>query len=129
LVKLKKVYKNDNIIISQQEELPYYVLTHEEADIPGSRVEMVVNLTKINGDLYMDIYPKKVNGIIGRFEDNFIGAHTFAKLEFKRNKWLMYHFDVDELKRLIKSKRVRLKHEITYLRHDQISVYPSIFYP
>ena len=25
LVKLKKVYKNDNIIISQQEELPYYL--------------------------------------------------------------------------------------------------------
>lgn len=112
LAKLKTRFKNDDIIIEHQEDLPFYVLYYTAPDKPNRKIEMKVSLTKIGKHIYMDMYPMNNTTQVGRFDTNFIEAHTFAKVEFKDGKLLIHSFDVDHIENLLLSKRVRLKHEV-----------------
>lgn len=112
LAAIRAQYENEDIVIEQQELLPYYFLTYETSDFPDASEYMKIELTKIGGEIYMDIFPRKVNNGSGRFTSNFIGAHTFAKLTFEKGKLLIHSFNVEKIEHLLKSKRVRLKHEI-----------------
>ena len=87
-------------------------MTYTEKEGDPTEIKMKVELTKINGDIYMDIFPMNLDLAPDRFVTNFIGAHTFARLVFKDDKWLMYTFDAEAIRDLIKTKRIRLKHEI-----------------
>lgn len=111
LEEIRKQYDSEDIIIKKKEYLPYYILTYREAGDYPAEIKIKVELTKINNIIYMDMFPLNLEVAPGRFAMNFIGAHTFAKLEFKENRWLMYTFDVDKIENLIKTKRIRLKHE------------------
>ena len=46
------------------------------------------------------------------FQTNLIPAHTFAKVEFQDNQLKIRSFDSDYIEGLIKSRKVRLKHEV-----------------
>ncbi len=112
LARLRAQYKNNDIVIAHQEELPFYVLYYTNPDFPDHKIKMKISLTKIGKHLYMDMYPMNNTSQISRFEANVIDAHTFAKVEFKNDKLLIHSFDVDRIESLLKSKRARLKHEV-----------------
>lgn len=112
LEEIRKRYDNNDIVVKEKKELPYYILTSKKVDDFPVEIKMKVELTKINGDIYMDIFPMNLEVAPERFAANFIGAHTFVKLVFKEGKWMIYTFDGDGIRDLIKTKRLRLKHEI-----------------
>jgi len=108
----KKSLLENGYEINETSQDPYYILTYAEVD-EGNLVEdvMLVNLTEINGNIYMDIFPHENFKKPSRFETNFIPAHTFAKVEFKDGSLVIKQFNSEYIEKLIKEKKVRLKHE------------------
>jgi len=107
--------------ITDKKDLPYYILTYKKAN--GKKKLMKVELTKIKGALYMDIYPYNEPNE-SRFGVNSINAHTFAKVEIKAGKLLIHSFNILEIEELLKTKKIRLKHEIlphAVIEHGEIS--------
>lgn len=95
--------------IIERKELPYYILTYKKPK--GKKELMKVELTKISGAIYMDIHPMG-NPNESRFGINQINAHTFAKVEMKDGKLLIHSFNNLQIEDLLKTKKIRLKHEI-----------------
>jgi len=95
--------------IIERKELPYYILTYKKTK--GKKELMKVELTKIKGATYMDIYPLS-EPKESRFGMNQINAHTFAKVEIKAGKLFIRSFNILEIEDLLKNKKIRLKHEI-----------------
>jgi hypothetical protein len=48
----------------------------------------------------------------GRFAVNFMRGHTFAKVEFENGNMTIHPLDGQYIEKLIKKKRIRLKHEV-----------------
>ncbi len=104
-----------NAVIKEKTLLPYYLLSYEYEDLGEHyKNSMIVNITEINGDTYMDFYPYGVKdeNQRNRFASNFIHGHTFAKVTIEDNKLALYSFDREYITQLIKEKRIRIKHEI-----------------
>ena len=100
-------------VVDKIEELPYYILNYKDLSNEDSEVsQMVVNLTKIEGETYMDFAPQPDIKDANRFSTNIIPAHTFAKVEFVENQLVIKTFDAGFIEELIRKKRVRLKHEL-----------------
>jgi len=119
LKKIQTQFNTEDIIIEYKEELPYYILSYYPNASADQATTMKVELTKIGGNIYMDMFPIN-DKITGRFSTNFIEAHTFAKVEFNEEKLLFHSFDTVRIEDLLKSKKVRLKHEIiTKAKNDQ----------
>jgi len=111
LNKIRQLYGSDDIVIKEEKKLPYYILTHEEKGDPITKVSMKAELTQINDNFYMDIYPHDMLGT-WRFAPNYINSHTFAKVTFNQGKIIINAFNGSYIESLIKQKRIRLKHEI-----------------
>ena len=101
--------------------LPYYMLTYTTYERNDTIKEyMLVNLTNIGKDMYMHFYPYslKDKSLRTRFASNHINGHTFAKATIDEGKVTIQSFNQEYIEKLIKNKRVRIKHEI--LGEDQI---------
>ncbi len=99
--------------ITNSEEDPYYILTYSEIENDELITDiMIVNLTQIGNGLYMDFQNHEQFKKPSRFQTNLIPAHTFAKVEFQDNQLKIRSFDSDYIEGLIKSRKVRLKHEV-----------------
>lgn len=99
--------------VAEIELLDFYVLEYSDLlDESESSEKMKVNLTEIGGDLYMDFEPLPEMREATRFSVNMIPAHTFAKVILEDGRMIMKSFDSEYISELIKSKRVRLKHEL-----------------
>jgi len=119
LKKIREQFNTEDIIIEYKEELPYYILTYYPDTSSDQATTMKVELTKIGKNIYMDMFPIS-DKITGRFSTNFIEAHTFVKVEFNEEKLLFHSFDTIRIEDLLKSKKVRLKHEvITKAKNDK----------
>ena len=102
----------DGYHISEIEKLDYYILQYKDLKDEEAGVEtMIVHLTEINNDIYMDFEPHPDFRSESRFSINHIPAHTFAKVEFNEDRLVMKSFNSEFIEELIKNKRVRLKHE------------------
>ncbi len=111
----------DGFKLDHFDPLPFYILTHTSYE-RGDTIKdyMLVNLTYIGADLYMDFYPYSLKDkkMRTRFASNHIKGHTFAKVAIKDNEVTLQSFNQEYISDLIKSKRVRIKHDI--LGEDQI---------
>ena len=100
--------------ISNEEILPYYIMTHREL-INGDTIVSYfkTEMTQINQHLLLDFIPNPIDGNVfsGRFATNYILAHTFAKVEFLNGDLLLSPIDAEHIENLISQKRIRLKHE------------------
>jgi len=102
----------DGYKITEIEKLNYYILQYQDLkDNEGKLEKMMVHLTEINDDIYMDFEPVEGSQEANRFSINHIPAHTFAKLKIEDEKLILKSFDSEFIEELIKNKRVRLKHE------------------
>lgn len=134
-----------NYELHEKIEHNYYTLNHRgKKSLTSFRNEsdekMVVNLTKIKGELYADFYPwlssdkSPYEGIapnpakgffdfsVKQFHTNTIYGHTFAKIVFENNNMIIKSFDPDYFEKLIKENKIRLKHEIV---EDEIIITAS----
>lgn len=101
--------------IDSEEQLPFYILTHKEIEKDEMiTTYLIVNLTKISGDLYVDFVPLPKGDKLrqGAFAANYISGHTFAKINFQNDLLSLEMFDGDFIEDLLRSRRVRLSHEI-----------------
>ena len=104
----------DGFYVKQVEEkLPYYILTHTEKFWGEEKTtRMIAHMTEINGALFGDFYPYNIGAANdGVFAANQISAHSFAKIEFSKNKMDIYFFDEDKIEDLISKRQIRLRHE------------------
>ncbi len=100
--------------VSEFSSLPYYILTHRERSHSDTvTTRLCVHLTEIGGLRYMDFkpYPPKSKELQGRFASNYLFAHTFAQYRMDANGLMIYPIDTEYVEKLIRQKRVRLKHE------------------
>ena len=92
----------------------YYFLTYSslETTMEKEPQRIKVELTEIDGDLYLDFLPTSSEKGYSRFSDNFLVGHTFARVHFKEGIITIEPFNGNYIESLIKEKKVRLKHEI-----------------
>ncbi|NNF34188.1 MAG: hypothetical protein HKN68_08770 [Saprospiraceae bacterium] len=105
---------NEKTTITHQEELPFYILTHRQKQLFDTiETVMIVNMTQIGENTFMDFYPYtlKDERVRGRFASNFINGHTFAKVVVQEGQIEVLPLNYDYMTKLIKEKRIRLKHE------------------
>jgi len=101
---------------AKRERLPFYILTLKENALfenDGPSVDKaIVNMTVINGEHYLDFQTIPLSKNTSSFSTNRIQGHSFAKVKFVDEHIEILHLDVEYLEEIIKSKRIRLKHEI-----------------
>jgi hypothetical protein len=105
---------SDKATITKKEELPFYILTHQQRQLFDTvETVLIVNLTRIGQHTYMDFFPYtlKDERVRGRFASNFINGHTFAKVQVEDGKIEVMPMNYDYMAKLIQEKRIRLKHE------------------
>jgi len=93
-----------------------YHLTYTSWEDQDTLIErMMIRLTSINDELFMDFSPSHIKNPVlkknARFAANYILGHTFAKIAFEEDRLMIYPLDSEYIENLIKSKRIRLKHE------------------
>ena len=100
--------------ITESEELSFYILTHKELEDGDTTVSyLLVHMTEIGGEMYLDFvpFPKGDKRRQGAFAANYISGHTFAKVGFENGKLSIRMFDGEFIKNLVKSRKMRLRHE------------------
>lgn len=86
----------------------YVMKTGETRDDMFSRY--YVHFGKLNNMIFADFYPiEPPDSEMGA--PDFIAMHTFAKVELQDEKLSLRYSDMDELKKLFREGKVRLKHE------------------
>lgn len=77
--------------------------------------DIKIELTKIGDATFINFSPQRIESIADRFgsefSDNFIGGNTFAKLNFDNHMPIIQFFNYEYIEKLIKERRIRLKHE------------------
>lgn len=102
-------------IISEKIQ-PGYFLTDISLDGADTiRNEMIVRLTTIGDQIFMDFMPHKGNkdfDSLGRFYSNILPTHTFAKMTMENGILQVHPFRSEYVEELLRNKRIRLKHEV-----------------
>ncbi|MAE87049.1 MAG: hypothetical protein CMB80_30230 [Flammeovirgaceae bacterium] len=84
-----------------------YILTAIEN---GDTINLTAVLAKIGENYFLDMSPGE--GLDDKYIDqNLFPVHTFLKLEVSNDQLVMTQFDLDKLKDLFESNRIRLRHE------------------
>lgn len=84
-------------------------LTDEE----GKKSEFDVNIVKLGDYYFLDFYLDDVydNNELDLAAFHVIPVHTFAKLEFSKNRLEIHWFDQNWLEDLIEANKIRIHHE------------------
>jgi len=105
--------------IIKNQEYPFYLLTYKEIEYQDTvSRQMLTNMTKIGGDLYLDFVAfqtedkKALLAEKNVFERSNLSAHSFAKMTFVDERLNLEMFDGEVVEDLIKNRKVRLRHEI-----------------
>lgn len=98
-------------------EKNYYFLTEvsiEKGDTLTNQI--IMQLTDIDGVTFADFkpYPGSDNmEAFSLFYPNIVPAHTFGGIEIKNGQLIIKPFNSEFIEELIRTKRIRLKHEVT----------------
>ena len=69
-----------------------------------------VHLMKLDGQLFMDVYPEKPKSLNDMYSSHIIQAHSFFKLILDDDKLCLASLNNDWLKKNLKSKKINIKH-------------------
>jgi len=83
-----------------------YKLLHTE---DTNRAEFKVHLLKLNGNYFIDLYPKDLSLDNSLYDFHFIRVHSFFKLDFREDELALYMFDSEWLENLQDSADIELK--------------------
>jgi hypothetical protein len=98
----QKIFKN------QVHSPRTYLLTYTEK---GRSAEFNAHLITLDGQLFMDIFPRSPRGTNSLLEDHYLPVHTYAKVILTAAKVELYFFNAELLYKLMDENRIRLKHE------------------
>jgi hypothetical protein len=85
-----------------------YLLTYTEN---GEARKMQVNMTRLDDNLFLDIFPDDLNLKNGFFEDQYLPVHTYAKITITRDRVELYFLNTDLLNDLLEQNTIRIKYE------------------
>ncbi len=106
----------DASVVSENEK-PYYFLTEvsiEKGDTLTNQI--IMHLTAIGGETFVDFKPYQGSENLEAFSlfyPNIISAHTFGGIQVDNGKLIIKPFNSEYIEELIRTKRIRLKHEVT----------------
>ena len=105
--------------VIKKHEFPYYLLTYKEIQYQDTVTrQLMTNMTKIGGDIYLDFVTYRTANKVALLEEknvfarSNISAHSFAKMTFDDGNLNLQMFDGEFIEDLIKNRKVRLRHEV-----------------
>ena len=106
----------------------YYVRKH---DGKTDSTDFIGYTKKLNGNEYIDLYPREdLATIINRKDNSFVNnhffpVHTFSKIRIQEGQLTIEPFDDQWIRDLIVNNRVRLKHELVGEVHQKVLITAS----
>ena len=103
--------------VVSKDEKPYYFLKEvsiEKGDTLTNQI--IMQLTNVGGETFVDFKPYQGSENLEAFSlfyPNIIPAHTFGGMQVDNGKLIIRPFNSEYIEELIRTKRIRLKHEIT----------------
>lgn len=85
-----------------------YLLTYTEN---GEARRMEAHLTRLDDNLFLDIFPKDLNLKNSFFESQFVPVHTYVKITITGNRVELYFLNTDFLDKLLEQNTIRIKYE------------------
>ncbi|HEY9259723.1 hypothetical protein [Chitinophaga sp.] len=85
-----------------------YLLTYTEK---GEKVELLLNLVKLENNFYIDFYPGPLNGKNEMLKDYYLPVHSYAKIKIAENGFELWPLDQISIYNLVKENKIRIKHE------------------
>ncbi len=102
---------NETLVFSSADSTYYSVLNIDKKDT----TKLVGHLGKLGGHYYLDMTinddDKRINDLVGIY---LFPVHVFFKVSLKNDQLVMnsFAFSSEWLEKLIKEKRIRIKHEV-----------------
>ena len=85
-----------------------YLLTYTES---GEARKMQGHLTRLDANLFLDIFPEELDIKNSFFESQFVPVHTYAKVKITGERIELYFLNKDFLDKLLDQNTIRIKHE------------------
>lgn len=103
-------------IVSIQEK-DYYFLTEVSIEKGDTLInQIIMQLTDIEGETFVDFKPYQGSENMEAFSlfyPNVVPAHTFGGIDVENGQLIIKPFNSEFIEELIRTKRIRLKHEVT----------------
>ena len=104
---LRKIAATVNRTITSITDKSYRMTMYDNG---GAQV-YEMNLAKIGGDLFMDLYIDGSDNDLDDFSMVLFPVHTFLKVELKDGQLDLINFDWQKLNKLFESNLIRIRHE------------------
>lgn len=85
-----------------------YLLTYKEK---GKEAEFLLNLVRLDNELYIDLYPGSLKEKNELLEDHYLPVHSYAKIKINGNGFELSFFNSEQIYKLLNDNRIRIKHE------------------
>jgi hypothetical protein len=85
-----------------------YLLTYTEK---GEKAEFLLNLVKLDNNLYIDLCPGPLKTKNELFDDHFLPVHSYARIRISDNGFDLSFFDAEQIYKLLNENRIKIKHE------------------
>ena len=97
-----------SIIGNNSIEEKAYLLTFTEN---GEARKMQGHLTRLDDNLFLDIFPEELGSKNSLFESQFVPVHTYAKVKITGDHIELNFLNTDFLDKLLEQNTIRIKHE------------------
>ncbi|HEY8895523.1 MAG TPA: hypothetical protein VIM79_11935, partial [Niastella sp.] len=108
LVQQKPEQEKNKILKDQLNNKKTYLLTYTEN---GEARKMQANLTRLDDNLFLDIFPDDLNLKNSFFESQFVPVHTYAKIKITGDRVELYFLNSELLDKLLEQNTIRIKYE------------------
>jgi hypothetical protein len=85
-----------------------YLLTYKEK---GKEAEFLLNLVRLDNELYIDLYPGSLKEKNELLEDHYLPVHSYAKIKINSNGFELSFFNSEQIYKLLSENRIKIKHE------------------
>lgn len=104
----KKERMEKELIKSLSIDKNTYLLTYSKK---GKEAEFLLNLVRLNNELYIDLYPGQLKEKNELLEDHFLPVHSYAKIKISNNGFELAFFNSEQIYKLLQENRIKIKHE------------------
>ncbi|PWV45841.1 hypothetical protein [Chitinophaga sp. S165] len=103
-----KERKDQENIKSQFINRNTYLLTCSEK---GKEAEFLLNLVRLDNELYIDLYPGPLKEKNELLEDHYLPVHSYAKIKIGSNGFELSFFNGEQIYKLLSENRIKIQHE------------------
>ncbi len=85
-----------------------YLLTNREK---GKEAEFLLNLVRLDNELYIDLYPGPLKEKNEMLEDHYLPVHSYAKIKINSNGFELSYFNGEQIHKLLSENKIKIQHE------------------